>query len=128
MNTTYPQQALDRLVRIGLSRDSKMLGVRPQPPKPKALVGGVLTLDEPKETANITHYKIYGAGGVLFEKVPVGQTKLIGFTETKAFLTAFDDRSEIESHEMAVSGTAATGTTAGSIWDQRTATQMYFDA
>jgi len=109
MRPAYPDQVLDRLNRTRLSRDSVMLGLRPLPPKPASLMGGVLTWEEPKQTDNITHYKVYLRAGTLFAKVPVGQTQLVGFTEDKAFLTSFDDRSLSESYELAISGTATSG-------------------
>lgn len=122
MRQAYPDQVLDRLNRTKLGRDTAMLGRRPLPPRPVSLVNGLLTWEEQKDTANITHYKIYLSAGVLFEKVPVGQTKLVGFTETKAFLTSFDSRSELESFERTVTGTAAGGGTSPITFDRHTIT------
>lgn len=92
---------------MALSRDSALLGLRPQPPKPVSLIGGTIVWEKPRETANVTHYVIYGARFGVFEKVPVGQTRTTAFPENIAIMFSVDDRTGNRSHDVSITGTGA---------------------
>lgn len=86
---------------------TRRLGVRPDPPRPRSLEDGVLLWSPPAIASNVTHTRIYNTFGQMFAEVPVGQTKLVGYDETKAFLASYDSRSGLESKQAPVVGTVS---------------------
>lgn len=103
-NTTVVRRQRDLQV---LDRDSRLLKQRPLPPRPTSLTSGILLWEHAAETRNITHYRIYNTNGQRFAEVPVGQTKITGFDTDRAFLSSYDSRTDQESYQVYVSGSAS---------------------
>ncbi len=104
LGTSTARRTQDLLV---IDRDSRQLKQRPLPPRPISLVAGVLLWDYPQFTANVTHFRIYNVDGQRFAEVSAGQTKLIGFDSARAYLTSYDSRTDLESYQASVAGSAA---------------------
>lgn len=107
VRTTSAGAALDRsgrAFRLNLKRDSALLSpsLRPAPPRPVSLTGGILKWTEPRITDNVTHYLIYRPDGTLFRKVPVGNNQTVDYDAQQAFLTSFDARTGQESTQAHV--------------------------
>lgn len=107
MKPPFPDQVLDRLNRTVSGRRQALLNRRPDPPKVTSLVEGVLTWEPPKELSNVTHFNVYAPDDTtLVARVPSPQAGLSGLSEAKAFVSAFNTESGLESARIGVSGTA----------------------
>lgn len=97
------EQLVDRLLKLISGRGYGLLNQRPDSPTGLLLTGGVLTWEQPKERANITHYNIYdGQDTTLSQRVPVDQVRLEGMAGTIAFIASYNHASGLEGIKVSI--------------------------